>query len=44
VGGVEVATGDGVYRLLEVALAGRKRMPANAWARGARFEPGERLG
>jgi methionyl-tRNA formyltransferase len=42
--GVPVATGDGVYRLLEVAPAGRKRMSAEDWARGARFRPGERVG
>jgi methionyl-tRNA formyltransferase len=42
--GVLVATGDGGVRLVEVAPAGRKRMPAADWARGARFEPGERLG
>jgi methionyl-tRNA formyltransferase len=41
---VFVATGAGVYRVLEVAPAGRKRMPAADWARGARFLPGERLG
>lgn len=43
-GGVEVGTTHGRYRLLEVAPAGRKRMAASDWARGARFEPGERLG
>jgi methionyl-tRNA formyltransferase len=42
--GVLVATGDGAYRLEEVAPAGRRRMTADAWARGARFAPGERLG
>jgi methionyl-tRNA formyltransferase len=42
--GVPVLTGEGVYRLLEVAPAGRRRMSANDWARGARFEPGEILG
>jgi methionyl-tRNA formyltransferase len=31
-------------RLLEVAPAGRKRMTGAEWARGARFEPGERIG
>jgi methionyl-tRNA formyltransferase len=30
--------------LLEVAPAGRKRMPASDWARGARIEPHEHLG
>jgi methionyl-tRNA formyltransferase len=42
--GVLVATKEGGVRLLEVAPAGRKRMAASAWARGARFAPGERLG
>ncbi len=42
--GVLVATGDDVVRLLAVAPAGRKRMGAAAWARGARFGPGDRLG
>lgn len=42
-GGVDVGTGDGIYRLLEVAPAGKRRMPADAWARGARFTPGERF-
>jgi methionyl-tRNA formyltransferase len=42
--GVLVRAGDGGVRLLEVAPAGRKRMAAAAWARGARFAPGERLG
>ncbi len=41
---VSVATGSGVYRVMVVAPAGRKRMPAADWARGARFLPGERLG
>ena len=42
--GVLVATNGGGVRLLQVAPAGRKRMAASAWARGARFVPGERLG
>jgi methionyl-tRNA formyltransferase len=42
--GVAVAAGEGVVRLTEVAPAGRKRMPAAGWARGARFSPDERLG
>jgi methionyl-tRNA formyltransferase len=42
--GVAVAAGDGVVRLTEVAPAGRKRMPAAGWARGARFAADERLG
>jgi methionyl-tRNA formyltransferase len=42
--GVLVGAGVGAVRLVEVAPAGRKRMDAAAWARGARFAPGERLG
>jgi methionyl-tRNA formyltransferase len=42
--GVLVKTGSGVVRLLEVAPAGRRRMPAADWARGARPSPGDRLG
>ncbi|MGZ4149986.1 MAG: methionyl-tRNA formyltransferase [Actinomycetota bacterium] len=42
--GVLVRAGGGGVRLLEVAPAGRKRMSAAAWARGARFAPDERLG
>ena len=34
----------GVVVLLEVAPAGRRRMKGEDWARGARIEPGERLG
>ena len=44
-GAVHVGTGDGGWlSLREVAPAGRKRMDASAWARGARIEPGEQLG
>ncbi len=43
-GVVRVGTGEGSLDLLEVAPAGRRRMDAAAWARGARIEPGERLG
>jgi methionyl-tRNA formyltransferase len=43
-GAVFVSTTGGTLELLEVAPAGRKRMDAAAWARGARIEPGERLG
>jgi len=43
-GVVRVGTGEGSLDLDEVAPAGRKRMDAAAWARGARIEPGERLG
>jgi methionyl-tRNA formyltransferase len=42
--GVLVAAGEGAVRLVEVSPAGRRRMAAADWARGARFEPGERLG
>jgi methionyl-tRNA formyltransferase len=42
--GVLVGAGADAVWLVEVAPAGRKRMDAAAWARGARFEPGERLG
>jgi len=42
--GVRVATGSGSVRLTEVAPAGRRRMPAADWARGARFTADERLG
>lgn len=42
--GVLVKSGSGVVRLLEVAPAGRRRMPAADWARGARPSPGDRLG
>jgi methionyl-tRNA formyltransferase len=43
-GGVGVSTGAGILELVEVAPAGRRSMDAAAWARGARIEPGERLG
>lgn len=39
-----VQTSDGTVLLLAVAPAGRRRMPAADWARGARLEHGERLG
>jgi methionyl-tRNA formyltransferase len=42
--GVLVATGSGGLRLVDVAPAGRRRMAASAWARGARFGTAERLG
>jgi methionyl-tRNA formyltransferase len=41
---VLVETGSGRYRLSEVAPAGRSKMSAGDWARGARFAIGERLG
>ena len=42
--GVVVASGSGTVILLEVAAAGRRRMPAADWARGVRHLAGERLG
>src|SRR5206468_11054212 len=42
--GVVVATGSGAVRLLDVASAGRRRMPAPEWARGAGVSIGEPLG
>lgn len=41
---VLVGTGEGIVELGEVAPAGKSWMPADAWARGARPEPGARLG
>jgi methionyl-tRNA formyltransferase len=43
-GNAVVETRSDLIRLVEVAPAGRRRMPGGDWARGARFEPGERLG
>jgi methionyl-tRNA formyltransferase len=42
--GVAVRTGDGVLRLLEVQLEGRRAMPASAFAAGFRLEAGSCLG
>lgn len=39
-----VATGDGALELLEVQAAGKRALPAEAFLRGARLEPGTRLG
>jgi methionyl-tRNA formyltransferase len=39
-----VATGEGALRLLEVQSAGKRRMPAADWARGARLQAGDRIG
>jgi methionyl-tRNA formyltransferase len=41
---VFVGTGSGPVLLEEVQPAGKRRMPAADWARGARPRPGERLG
>ena len=41
---VHVGTTAGLVRLGEVQPQGRKAMAADAWARGARIQPGERLG
>jgi methionyl-tRNA formyltransferase len=44
-GGVSIGAGPlSEVELLEVAPAGRKRMTAAEWARGARIQRGERLG
>jgi methionyl-tRNA formyltransferase len=42
--GPVVAAGEGAILLEEVVPEGRRWMPAADWARGARPEPGERLG
>ena len=42
--GVVVGTGQGAVLLLEVQPEGRRRMTADEYVRGARLEPGERLG
>jgi methionyl-tRNA formyltransferase len=42
--GVVVPTGDGPLELLEVQPEGKARMGAAAWARGARWQPDQRLG
>jgi methionyl-tRNA formyltransferase len=41
---IEVQAGDGAVFLREVQPEGRRRMPARAWANGARWRPGDRLG
>ena len=41
--GPVVAAGDGPVELVEVQPEGKARMDAVAWARGARWQPGERL-
>lgn len=40
----QVRAWPGLVELLEVAPAGRRRMSGEEWARGARIEPGERVG
>ncbi len=42
--GVLHPTGDGWIELVEVQPAGKARMEASAWARGAHWSPGDRLG
>jgi methionyl-tRNA formyltransferase len=42
--GLDVGTGDGLLRLLEVGPEGRRRMSAAEFVRGARAQPGERMG
>lgn len=41
--GIRVATGDGALLLTELQLEGRKRMPAEAFLRGAGFRQGMRF-
>jgi methionyl-tRNA formyltransferase len=43
-GNPHVRAWPGVVELLEVGPAGRKRMSGEEWARGAKIQPGERLG
>ena len=42
--GPRVAAGDGEVELVEVQPEGKGRMRAADWARGARWQPGDRLG
>ncbi len=42
--GTTVATGEGALELVEVQPDGRARIPAPAWANGARPSPSDRLG
>ena len=42
--GARVGTAEGALELLVVQPEGKPAMDAGAWARGARLEPGERLG
>jgi methionyl-tRNA formyltransferase len=41
---IAVAAGDGPINLVEVQPEGRRRMPARAWANGAHWRQGDRLG
>jgi methionyl-tRNA formyltransferase len=43
-GDVAVPAGDGPIQLVEVQPEGRRRMPARAWANGAHWGPGDRVG
>ena len=43
-GVVFVGTGHGGVRLREVQPAGKRMLPSADWARGARPQPGERVG
>lgn len=42
--GPVVSAGEGEVELVEVQPEGKGRMPAEAWARGVRWQPGDRLG
>jgi methionyl-tRNA formyltransferase len=42
--GIVVDAADGPVEILEVQPPGKPRMAAAAWANGARWQPGERLG
>jgi methionyl-tRNA formyltransferase len=42
-GAVNVACGAGTLDILEIRPAGRARLQADDWARGARLKPGERF-
>jgi methionyl-tRNA formyltransferase len=42
--GILIATGDGLLRITEVQMPGKRRTPAGSFAHGARLALGERLG
>ncbi|MGK2948138.1 MAG: methionyl-tRNA formyltransferase, partial [Acidimicrobiales bacterium] len=42
--GPVLAAGEGSVELVEVQPEGKARMPADAWARGARWSPSDGLG